>query len=68
MKEKIENAMNFESDISNWKYSFEVMSRKFGRDFIEILKIMWMISDQTENDFCEMNIIPKSFFEKVIKK
>jgi hypothetical protein len=45
------------------------MTKYYGRDFIEMVKVMWQVNDdvQTEDDFCEMNGIPKSFFEKTIK-
>ena len=39
-------------------------------DFIDIVKTLWQnnFGCQTEDEFCEMNGIPKTFFEKVIKK
>jgi hypothetical protein len=40
--------------------------KKYGRDFIAILKVMWSDYDaQTQEEFCEMNGIPISF--KTIK-
>lgn len=66
---RIIEAMNFESDHFNWKYSFEKMSKKYGRDFIDTLKAMWQANGggQTEQEFCAMNGIATSFFNKVIK-
>ena len=45
------------------------MCRFYGKDFIDIIKTMWDINDdvQTEDEFCKMNGLPKSFFEKNIK-
>ena len=66
---RIIEAMDFESDTSNWKYDFKVMSKRYGRDFIDTMKAMWSANYdvQTEDEFCEMNGIPKGFFDKVIK-
>lgn len=67
---KIIDCIDFESDTKNWKYSFEIMTKKCGKDFIDMIKAMWSANDdvQTEDEFCEMNGITKQFFEKVIKK
>lgn len=61
--------MDFESDQFNWKYPFEKMTKKYGREFIEILRAMWKANGggQTEAEFCVMNGISLSFFNKVIK-
>jgi len=66
---RITEAMDFESDTKNWKFDFAHMCRFYGKDFIENIKAMWSVNDdvQTEDEFCEMNGIPKSFFEKTIK-
>lgn len=70
-KEKtIMECMDFESNVKNWNQSFEYMCKFCGKEFIDIIKTMWKFNDgvQTEEEFCEMNGISKSFFEKVIKK
>ena len=69
MKNRIIEAMDFESDTNNWKYPFDRMTNFYGRDFIEMLKAMWQANGdaQTEDEFCVMNGVPKSFFEKTIK-
>lgn len=66
---RIIEAMDFESDTKNWIYPFERMTKMYGRDFIEIVRAMWIANcgGQTEEEFCEMNGIPKKFFENVIK-
>jgi hypothetical protein len=66
---RINEAMNFESNDKNWKYDFGIMCKKYGRDFIAILKVMWSVNYdvQTQEEFCEMNGIPISFFNKTIK-
>ena len=68
-KNRIIEAMDFDSDTSNWKHDFKVMSKRYGRDFIDTMKAMWSANYdvQTEDEFCKMNGIPKGFFEKVIK-
>ncbi len=60
--------MDFESDTRNFKYPFKVMTKKYGKDFIETVKAMWQANggSQTKQEFCEMNDLPESFFEKVI--
>lgn len=62
-------AMDFESDTKNWKYPFKTMSQKYGKEFIETIKAMWEANGgcQTEEEFCAMNDVPKSFFEKQCK-
>jgi len=70
-KEKnIMECIDLESDTKNWNQSFEYMCKFCGREFIDIVKSMWEANCdvQTEEEFCEMNSIPKSFFDKVIKK
>jgi hypothetical protein len=70
-KEKtIMECMDFESDTKNWNDTFKNMCRFCGKEFIEILRAMWSSNEgvQTEDEFCEMNSIPKSFFEKTIKQ
>ena len=66
---RIIEAIDFESDTKNWKYSFKIMSKKYGREFIETLKAMWQVNGggQTEQEFCDMNEITIQFFDKVVK-
>lgn len=68
-KNRIIEAMDFDSDTQNWKFPFAHMCRFYGKDFIDTVKAMWSANYdvQTEDEFCEMNGIPKSFFEKTIK-
>lgn len=65
----IENAMDPESDTSNFKYPFKVMSKKFGQAYIVFCRAMWEANEgiMTEDEFMVMNGgMPKSFFDKVI--
>lgn len=66
---RIIEAMDFESDDKNWKFPFDRMTKFYGKDFINCIKEMWNINDdvQSEDEFCMMNSIPKTFFEKTIK-
>lgn len=66
---RIIEAMDFESSTKNWKYPFKKMSKHYGKDFIDTLRAMWFGNEnvQTEDEFCEMNDIPKGFFMGVIK-
>jgi len=66
---RIIEAIDFESDTKNWKMPFQKICRYHGKEFIEIMKAMWEVNMgvQTEEEFCEMNDIPKMFFEKTIK-
>lgn len=67
---RILEAMDLESNTKNWKYPFKTMTKKYGRDFIEMVKAMWEANgdSQTEEEFCSMNDITRDFFEKVIRK
>jgi hypothetical protein len=66
---RILEAIDFESDTLNWKYSFKIMCKKYGKEFIPTLKAMWEANGdgQTEEEFIRMNNLPKEFFEKYIK-
>lgn len=70
MKEKFVDTMDFESDTKNWKYSFDYMCKKHGRNFIDYIRTIWSINDgvQTEDEFISMNGINRKFFDKVINK
>ena len=66
----IKNAMDGESNDSNFKVTFKVLSKKYGRAYIVFCKAMWEANDgvMTENEFIKMNgEMPKPFFDKVIK-
>lgn len=67
---RIIEAIDFESDTQNWKFDFKHMSKRYGREFIDTVRAMWQANDgiQTEEEFCEMNGMPKGFFENVIKR
>jgi hypothetical protein len=69
-EKNIMECIDFESDTKNWNQTFEYMCKFCGREFIDMVKTMWKTNDgiQSEEEFCEINSIPKSFFEKVIKK
>lgn len=65
---RIIEAMDFESNTKNWKFPPNIMSKKYGREYIETLKAMWEANGdgQTEDAFCEMNDLQKDFFNKVV--
>lgn len=68
---RLMEVMYFESDDSNFKVDFKVLTKKYGRDFVDYCKIVWESCKefQTEEEFCKMNgNIPKGFFDKVINK
>lgn len=70
MKNRIFEITDFESDDKNFTMNFKKASKKIGKDFIEMIQAMWAANGncQTEEEFCEMNDIPKGFFEnKIIK-
>jgi hypothetical protein len=65
----IENAMDPDSDISNFKVPFKVLSKKFGQSYIIFCKAMWETNEgvMNENEFMDMNgDMPKGFFDRVI--
>ncbi len=67
---RILEALDFESNDKNFKYDFKTMTKKYGRDFIELLKALWSVNDNvlTEEEFCKLNNIPLDFLNKTIKK
>lgn len=67
-RNRIIEAIDFESNDQNWKYDFQKMTKSYGRDFIDMLKMMWFVNEsQTEDEFCKMNGISIQFFQKTIK-
>ena len=59
-----------ESNTSNFKFEFKVMTKKYGQAYIEFCKAQWFANDnvQTEEEFMKMNgDMPRSFFEKNVK-
>ena len=58
------------SDISNFKYDFKVMTKKYGQAYMEFCRVQWSANDgaQPEEEFMKMNgNMPKTYFDKVIK-
>jgi len=65
----IDNAMDPDSDISNFKVPFKVLSKKYGQAYIVFCKAMWEANEgvMSENEFMAMNGgMPRGFFERVI--
>lgn len=65
----IENAMDPESDTSNFKHPFKVLTKKYGQAYIVFCKAMWEANEgvMTQDEFMVMNgEIPRVFFDKVI--
>lgn len=70
-KEKIINeAFDFESDVNNFKFPFHIMTKKYGRAFIEYCRAMWYVNEtQDVDEFCKMNAnMPIKFFENTIAR
>ena len=68
---KFIDIMDFDSNDSNFKISFKDITRKYGNAYIEFCKSAWEANgeSQTEEEFMKMNAnMPRSFFDKVIKK
>lgn len=67
---RINEAIDFENPDTNFKYPFSVMTKKYGREFIEHLKAAWLANgdSQTKEEFCRMNGLPMDFFNKTIYK
>lgn len=56
-------------DDKNFTMDFGKASKKYGKEFIEMIQCMWVVNDgvQTEEEFCNMNGVPKGFFESKVK-
>lgn len=66
----LNNAMDPESNISNFKVPFNILTKKFGQAYMVFCKAMWEANDgvMSETEFIKMNgDMPESFFNKVIK-
>jgi|TARA_R110000782_G_scaffold22312_1_gene59322 hypothetical protein len=65
----INDAMDPDSDTSNFKYDFKVISKKYGQAYIVFCKEMWKANEgvMTEDEFIKMNgNMPRAFFDKII--
>jgi hypothetical protein len=65
-----ENACDFESDTSNFKVPFKVLTKKFGQAYMVFCKEMWKANEgvMTEEEFRVMNgDMPEGFFNNAIK-
>ena len=63
-------SFDYESNVSNFKFDFKTMTKKYGQAYMEFCKSQWSANDgvQTEEEFMKMNgDMPKSFFDKVVK-
>ena len=68
--DRIFDVFDFESDTSNFKAPFKVVTAKYGAEYIAFCQAMWEANFDvmSEEEFMEMNgKMPKEFFEKVIK-
>lgn len=62
-------SIDFESNESNFKYDFKVMTKRYGQAYIEYCRAAWIVNDNilTEEEFRKINgNIPESFFNKLI--
>ena len=69
--ENFMKSVDFESDTSNFKFEFKIMTKKYGQAYMEWCRNYWECNEgvQTEEEFCKMNAnMPMSYFEKVIKR
>lgn len=65
----INEAMDGDSDDSNFKVGFKVLSKKYGQAYIVFCQEMWKANEgvMTSNEFMKMNgDMPKVFFDRVI--
>ena len=63
-------SFDVKSDVSNFKYDFKTMTKKYGQAYMVFCKAQWSVNEgvQTEDEFMKMNAdMPKSYFDKVIK-
>lgn len=60
--------MNFESKDCNFNIDFKTLTAKYGREYIAYCQAAWVanVGVLTEEEFCTINNIPKSFFDKMI--
>ena len=65
----LDEAVDFNSDDSNFKFTFPQMTKKYGRAFISYCIAAWEANGggQTAEEFCKMNAnMPIKFFESKI--
>ena len=67
--DKFISMIDLESNTSNFKEDFKVLSKKCGQAYIVFCKEMWKANEgvMTTEEFMEMNgNIPKGFFDRMI--
>lgn len=65
------NVMDFESDDTNFKVKFNILTKKYGQAYIDYCRTMWSINEGvlSEEEFRKMNgDMPETFFNKNIKR
>ena len=67
--EKFLTSIDFDSDVNNFKYPFNIMTKKYGVQFIEYCQAAWIANDNmNEEEFCKINAnMPIGFFNGRIK-
>ena len=66
----IREAVDEESETSNFNLPFKKLTKKYGLAYIEYCKAAWSANDGclTEAEFCALNGgIPKGFFDRKVK-
>lgn len=61
---------DYESDVSQFKYDFQCMTKNFGVAYMEYCKAAWSVNHgvMTEEEFMRFNgNMPKGFFDKKIR-
>ena len=69
--ENFMTSFDFESNTSNFKYEFALMTKKYGQAYIEFCREMWKANEgiMTEEEFMKMNgNMPRVFFDKTINR
>lgn len=65
----INETMDFESDELNFKFDFNILTRKYGKAYISYISAAWAANDNilTVEEFCNLNgEIPMQIFNKLI--
>ena len=67
--EKFLTSIDFESDTNNFNFKFNIMTKRFGVQFIEYCQAAWLVNESmNEEDFCKINAdMPIGFFKGKIK-
>lgn len=65
----LDEAVDFGSDRSNFRFDFATLTRKYGNAYIAYCRAAWSASELSEEEFIQLNgQMPRKFFDSRIRR